>query len=103
MPDSGQNPERTASQLPNNDELPETSDNDKIAATIDKDKVQFYKNDIAGKMQFIGGNVGVESGYKPAFNGRAKIHDNKVGVNAKVVSGGVGGLAAIAAMTDFFK
>jgi hypothetical protein len=89
MPNSGENPEQTASQSPNNDEFPETSDND--------------KNDIAGKMQFIGGNVGVESGYKPAFNGRAKIHDNKVGVNAKVVSGGVGGLAAIAAMTDFFK
>ncbi|KAK5993963.1 hypothetical protein PT974_07401 [Cladobotryum mycophilum] len=89
-----------APQTSDDDKAPETS-NDRKAST-DFDRVLIYENDVTGKMQIISGNVGVGSGYKPAFNGRSTVHNNKVGADARIITGDVGGQAAVELLKGFW-
>ncbi|KAL7789092.1 hypothetical protein V8C37DRAFT_386633 [Trichoderma ceciliae] len=66
-------------------------------------RASFYGNNITGTLQHVAGNIGVESGYVSSFTGHATIHDNKMGADARIITGDVGGQAAVEMMKNFWK
>ncbi|KAL7939403.1 hypothetical protein V8C35DRAFT_286537 [Trichoderma chlorosporum] len=92
--------EPNPSQSSNNYKLSETADHEKTSATFERAAI--YENKVSGKMQLVTGNIGVESGYKSTFNGRSTIHHNTMGSDAKIITGDVGGAAALELMKGFF-
>lgn len=49
------------------------------------------------------GNIGVESDYKASYTGTSRFVGNKMGDNAALFTGDIGGQAAVDMMKDMFK
>ncbi|RFU79207.1 hypothetical protein TARUN_3028 [Trichoderma arundinaceum] len=93
--------EQDAPQTSNNHKASEILNNAKGSA--EAKRASIYENKVTGTMQIITGNIGFESGYEPTFNGLSTIHNNTMGAGAKIITGDVGGEAAIVMMKDFWK
>ncbi|UKZ56874.1 hypothetical protein TrVGV298_010719 [Trichoderma virens] len=78
-------------QKPNNQVLKEFS------------RASVYENTATSRLNIFTGNIGVEPGYVSSFNGTSTVHHNTMGSDSSIITGDIGGQAALEMMKHMWR